>query len=158
MYILSVEWLRKNGAELESAVAVDPIDRSPFIDEYFRLLQSENGRTGRPVAALYVHALSTSVEVLNVVKRLQPDFVFIDGDHSLKGAMADHMLVRDCARMIVHHDIASQSCPETMQLWGILKELERCSFDFLEFAEQYQSVDGSYLGIGIMQKLAPHDQ
>ena len=154
MFILTVEWLRKNGGELESAVAVDPIDRSPFIDEYFKLLQTENERA---VAALYVHALSTSVEAINVVKRLQPGFVFIDGDHSLKGAMVDHMLVRDCARIIVRHDIASQSCSETTQLWNILKELERRNFKFREFSEQYQSVDGSYLGIGVMQKLTPHD-
>jgi hypothetical protein len=147
-FILTVEWLRKNGAELNAVVAVDPIDQSPLIDEYFKLLQSE----ARSVAALYIHAPSTSVDVLDVIKRLQPDFVFIDGDHSLKGAITDHMLVRDCARIIVHHDVVSQSCRDTMQLWSILKELERHDFKFCEFTEQYKSVHSSYLGIGVMQK------
>ena len=153
-FILTVEWLRKNGAELNAVVAIDPIDQSPLIDEYFKLLQSEAGSTGHAVATLYVHALSTSVDVLDVVKRLQPDFVFIDGDHSLKGALTDHMLVRDCARIIVHHDIVSQSCRDTMQLWSILTELERHDFKFCEFTEQYKSVHGSYLGIGVMQRLS----
>jgi hypothetical protein len=148
MFILTVEWLRKVGAEIKSAITIDPIDLSPLIDEYFKFLRNEGDQIGE----LYLHASSTSTEAISLVKRTKPDLVFIDGDHSLRGALADHMLVRGFASIVVHHDVASDSCPETKELWNILKILERNDFNFFEFIEQYGSVDRSYLGIGVMQR------
>jgi hypothetical protein len=86
------------------------------------------------------------------VDRIRPDFVFIDGDHSLRGALADHLLVREHARIIVHHDICSDACPDTTFLWEALKRLESHEFDFVEFVNQYPSVTGQFLGIGAMKR------
>jgi len=152
MFILISEWIRQNGANLHAIVAVDPIVSTPFIDAYFHFLQQER-EAGKPaIETLYVQELSTSSVVREVVERIRPDFVFIDGDHRLAGALADHMLVRDHARIVVHHDISSQTCPDTTFLWTVLKDLEISVFDTVDFTEQYDSVAGRFLGIGVLQR------
>jgi len=152
MFILISEWLRKHGANLRCLIAVDPIKPTPFISEYFNILQSENVFKPEKVAAIYIEAMSTSAEVMRIVETVKPDFVFIDGDHTLKGALWDHMLVRDHAQIVVHHDISSQACPDTTMLWNVLKRLERREFDCFEFCDQYETVNGSFLGIGVMKR------
>jgi hypothetical protein len=152
MFILVSEWLRHNGAHLRTVVAVDPIAPTPFIDTYFHLLRQEREAGRSAVEALYMQAFSTSSVVREAVERIRPDFVFIDGDHRLAGALADHMLVRDHARIVVHHDISSQACPDTTFLWTVLKTLEAPVFDTVEFTEQYDSVSGQFLGIGVLQR------
>jgi hypothetical protein len=150
--ILVAEWLRKNGANLHTVIAIDPIKPTPFVDEYSRFLQEEKKLGRRKTEMIYVRNYSTSAEVGRLVEQVKPDFVFIDGNHDLRVALEDHMLVRDSARLIVHHDIASQACPDTTFLWKTLKELERFGFDFFEFVDQYESVSGNFLGIGVMQR------
>jgi hypothetical protein len=154
MFLLVSEWLRKNGADLDTVIALDLIKPTPFIDEYFKYLQNENipGRKG--IEAIYICDTSNSREVSGLVERVKPDFVFIDGDHALKGVLLDHLLVRDCAQIIVHHDVNSHSCPDTALLWNAVKKLERHDFDFFEFIDQYDSVNGSFLGIGAMKRRA----
>lgn len=56
------------------------------------------------------------------------------------------------ASIIVHPDIHSQACPDTTLLWKALKEFEAPVFDAFEFASQYPSVNGSFLGIGAMKR------
>jgi cephalosporin hydroxylase len=152
MFILVTEWLRKHGNNIQTVIAVDPIESTPFIDEYFKLLQNEKVPGHQRIEAFYIRDFSTSVEVMRLVERVRPDFVFIDGDHELKGALADHMLVRDCARIIVHHDVISQACPDTTLLWNVLKQLERHDFACFEFVDQYKSVNGNFLGIGVLNR------
>ena len=147
MFILVAEWLRHSGAELRTVIALDPIAPTPFISTYFDLLQEQAG-----IEPVYIQDFSTSPLVGAHVDRLKPDFVFIDGDHSLRGAMQDHLLVRSHASIIVHHDIRSQACPDTTLLWKALKEFEAPGFDAFEFISQYPSVNGSFLGIGAMKR------
>ncbi|TWC05029.1 hypothetical protein FBZ93_10339 [Bradyrhizobium macuxiense] len=147
MFILVAEWLRTSGADLKRVIALDPIAPTPFIATYFDLLQ-EQAR----IEPIYMQAFSTSPLVAAHVDRLKPDFVFIDGDHSLRGAMQDHLLVRAHASIIVHHDIHSQACPDTTWLWKALREFEAPSFDAFEFTSQYPSVNGAFLGIGAMKR------
>lgn len=116
MFILIAEWLRTSGADLKRVIALDPIAPTPFIATYFELLQDQ-----ARIEPIYMQAFSTSPLVAAHVDRLKPDFVFIDGDHSLRGAMQDHLLVRAHASIIVHHDIQSQACPDTTWLWKALR-------------------------------------
>ena len=61
--------------------------------------------------------------------------------------------MRDFARYIVHHDIASpNNCPDTTQLWTSLKKSEGTHFESAEFTDQYESVPISYLGIGVLKR------
>ncbi|MGY3535115.1 hypothetical protein [Bradyrhizobium sp. USDA 4452] len=147
MFILVSEWLRNSGAELRTIVALDPIDPTPFITTYFDLL-----RARAEIEPVYLQAYSNAPDVSAYVDCVKPDFVYIDGDHSLRGAMLDHLMVRSHARIIVHHDIHSQACPDTTLLWTALKQFEAPSFDTFEFTSQYPSVNGSFLGIGAMKR------
>ncbi len=146
MTILVTEWLRKNGAAIQSVSAIDPIRPTPFIEEYFKILSTEG------VASSYLQAFSTSSDAHAVVDRLRPDFVFIDGDHRLKGALEDHLLIRPHANVIVHHDIHSQACPDTTLLWKALQDMEADRFEATQFIEQYPSVGGDFLGIGVLKR------
>lgn len=147
MFILIAEWIRNCGADLKTVVALDPIEPTPFIRTYFDLFGARPG-----MEAFYLQGNSNTPLTAMHVKRIKPDFVFIDGDHSLRGALEDHLLVRPHARIIVHHDISSQACPDTTLLWKALKEMEAPTFELAEFTGQYASVNGSYLGIGVMKR------
>ena len=78
--------------------------------------------------------------------------MFIDGDHRLKGALEDHLLIRPHANVIVHHDIHSQACPDTTLLWKALQDMEADRFEATQFIEQYPSVGGDFLGIGVLKR------
>ena len=92
-----------------------------------------------------------STEALPNILENGPDFdlVLIDGDHSYEGVCADHDLLRGRARITVFHDVASDACPGVVKKWEEVKASEDPSRTF-EFCDQYESVGGSYLGIGVL--------
>ncbi len=141
-FILVNEWLKKIGAPLEFSLAVDPIAATPFIEKYIQV-------SSTPVH--YIQNLSTSREAIDYLGTFKTDMVFIDGDHSIQGVMFDHLLVRKSADIIVHHDVASQACPGTSLFWNYVKQAES-DFNFWEFTQQYDSVDGNFLGIGVLKR------
>jgi hypothetical protein len=145
-FILTCEWLRRIGAPLQTAIAIDPIGETPMLQTYGAFLASGG------IHYRFVQDVSTSPAVQALFAEQRPEFVFIDGDHSMTGALADHMLARQSARILVHHDVASLACPETTALWKALKELECGLFTAEDFTQQYPSVDGSFLGIGVLKK------
>lgn len=151
MFILVSEWLRKHSVYMQTAIAVDIISPTPLIDEYFKLLNANPGDQHK-IGPVYIREFSTSEEAKRVVERLKPDFVFIDGDHSLRGALSDHMLVRDFARIIVHHDVHSDTCTDTTMLWNVLRQLERHEFACCQFVDQYKSVGKNINGFGVMYR------
>ena len=152
MFILVSEWLRRHGAQLRAVTAIDLIEPTPFIETYFALLLAQETAGASPPTATYIRDSSTSPGVKRAVDRIRPDFVFIDGDHTMRGALSDHILIRNHARIVAHHDIASQSCPDTRDLWQYIKELESNEFDFYDFDCQYSSVNGNFFGIGAMKR------
>jgi hypothetical protein len=142
-FILTTEWLKKIGAPLECAIAVDPINPTPFVDEYIKL--------NKDVPIKYLQMMSNSQEFKNYFDAAKPDMVFIDGDHSMRGVMNDHLMARTCANIIGHHDISSQYCADTTMFWQYVKQAET-EFNNAEFIDQYNSVNGSYLGIGVLKR------
>jgi cephalosporin hydroxylase len=147
-FIVTCEWLRRLGAPLKTAIAIDPIGETPMVQSYGEHLVRQG------IKYEFIKDYSTSHAVRSLFTKHNPDFVLIDGDHSMRGALADHMLVRDSAEIIVHHDISSDACPDTTALWQALKELEAAGFTATEFTDQYPSVDGSFLGIGALKRKA----
>lgn len=145
-FIVTCEWLRRIGAPLQSAIAIDPIGETPMINFYGQHLSRNH------IDYQFIQDLSTGHAVKSLFKDRQPDFVLIDGDHSMQGALSDHMLARQSAKIIVHHDIASDACPDTTALWDALKNLEAATFTVSEFTDQYLSVAGSFLGIGALER------
>lgn len=77
--------------------------------------------------------------------------VFIDGDHPLHGVTYDHLMVRKQAGIIVHHDISSQACAGTTLFWNYIKQAES-EFEAWDFTQQYESVDGHFLGVGVLKR------
>ena len=141
-FILINEWLKKNGALLDFSLAIDPIEPTPFIKRYIEI-------SNTPVH--YIENFSTSEQVGDYLSYINPDMVFIDGDHTLMGVMNDHLLVRKKAKIIVHHDIYSQACPDTTLFWNYIKQAES-DFAAHEFTQQYESVNAHYLGIGVLKR------
>lgn len=141
-FILINEWLKKIGAPIEFSLAIDPIPPTPFVEKY---------RESSSTPVHYIQDFSSSKSVIDYLSALRSDMVFIDGDHSIQGVMFDHLLVRNTAQIIVHHDIASQACPGTSLFWSYAKQAEN-HFDNWEFTQQYDSVEGNFLGIGVLKR------
>jgi cephalosporin hydroxylase len=142
-FIVTCEVLHRISPNFKHATAADLINKTPFIERYEKIA-SECG-----VEVNYFKGSSTSVDFKNLLNKIRPDITLIDGDHSIKGALADHMLIRQFSRIIVHHDICSDTCPESTLLWNSLKQLES-GMNFYEFNEQYSSLKGNYFGIGVL--------
>lgn len=142
-FIVVCEALRRANPAFKLAIAADLVEETPFIKRYRELVQKDG------LEVVYFRGSSTSAEFSALVNSRKPDITFIDGDHSMAGALKDHMLVRDHSKIVVHHDITSDACPDTTQLWQYLVALET-SRKTVEFTEQYSSVPARYLGIGVM--------
>jgi cephalosporin hydroxylase len=141
-FIVISEWLKKIGAPLECAIAVDPIEPTPFINKYVEISD---------IPVVYLKGLSNSKEVMEYTETAKPDMLFVDGDHAMSAVMFDHLLARKVSNIIVHHDIASQACPGSTLFWSYLRQAEE-NFQHFEFTDQYPSVKGSFLGIGVLKR------
>jgi hypothetical protein len=139
-FIVISEFLRRVNPSFESGIAVDPMAESRLLKRYSTL--------GR---AKYLQAFSTDDIFKEVLCRERPDFVFIDGDHSLSAVMHDYDVCSDACKCIGFHDIASESCMDPTKFWSFAKR--HCSqYDFVEFTEQYPEVNGRFMGIGVMTR------
>lgn len=79
----------------------------------------------------------------------QMDVVFIDGDHGYDAVRSDfNMAMQLYPHTIVLHDTVSDSCPGVRLFW---QDIRRVFSDTLEFHQQYPSVNGSFLGIGVVR-------
>ena len=148
MSILLSQWLKKLNPEFNRIIVIDPIDTSPFLIKYQNIISNRFPN----IDFEYVKSYSTDPDFVKKVASSRPEFVFIDGDHRMNGALHDHMMVREFAKYILHHDISSDSCRDTTQLWIYLKTLEANTFDNYTFDSQYESVQGSYLGLGLLAR------
>ena len=144
-YIVTCEILRRVSPKFKCAIAADLIRKTPFIERY------ENIAKDSGIEIVYFMGSSTSDEFINLVNELRPDISLVDGDHRITGALKDHMLVRQFSKIIVHHDICSDTCPESTLLWNSLKQLES-EMNHIEFVEQYPSLKGNYFGIGVLTR------
>ena len=146
-FIVTCEVLRRACADFKHAVAVDLIGKTPFIERYEKIAR-ESG-----IEISYYMGSSTSYEFYKIVNKMKPDISLIDGDHSIRGALKDHMLIRQFSNIVVHHDVSSDTCPDSTLLWNSLKQLES-GMNYTEFTEQYPSLPGRYFGIGVLSKCA----
>lgn len=138
-FITHCEYLEALGSDLKNKVAIDIIDEPEIISSYIR------HRSG----VEFVKLDSSSDEFINFIEKKFFDLVFIDGDHSYDGVKRDAENTRSISNIQVFHDIVNSACPGVVQYWNELKNNFSDVYYFHEFIDQYPSVDGTYLGIGV---------
>jgi hypothetical protein len=144
-FVVTVEYLEKFHP-LKNAVGID-ILRSPSLIEYSKMNPKVH----------FMRADSQSYQFKKFVRRPPGfDLVLIDGSHEEPDCEKDFMTVKDNAKVIVFHDIASNEAPGVVRVWNRVKALHSKEYTFFEFTEQYRSVMNrtgqSFLGIGIAAK------
>lgn len=136
-FVFNSEILSKNNPKMK-LYACDIIPKSDILKEYANIRDFE-----------YIQEYSSLDSFKEKFRNNPIEFVFIDGDHSYAGVKNDFQIFENSAdtKYIVLHDIVSDVCPGVKQMWQEIKENNR--FDTVEFCDQYDSVEGNYLGIGL---------
>lgn len=139
-YIFHVEYLRSlNKSTFNRAVAVDIIEESPLLRAYNEATATSSFMRENSCTGQFREFMATNFF----------DLVFIDGDHSYEGVKNDADISMSSSNIQVFHDISSQVCPGVSKYWREHKEQYASTHDFYEFTEQYDSVRGVFLGIGV---------
>jgi len=131
-FVVHVETLRRINPEFVRAVAVDLIDQPPLLTGFeYRQEDTRSASFKAWVGDQFF------------------DVVFVDGDHSYEGVKDDAEATVDRCNIQVFHDVSSDACPGVKQYWVEHRKKYMHTHDFFEFVDQYESVNGSFLGIGV---------
>ena len=140
-FIIVVEYLRRFG-DLQVATALD-VGRAEIMASYAQ----------RTVGINYRLANSRDPDTISYLGSRTWDLAFIDGDHSYEGCSADFQTMKDCARVIALHDIASSARPDVAALWREIRRFVPSSRVF-EAVYQYRDVrertGRTFLGRGLI--------
>lgn len=138
-FVTHVEFLLFLNSGFTQGTAIDIIECPPLISNYIQFNTNTEFR----------NLNSLSDEYKNFVSTKHFNLAFIDGDHSYEGVKKDAENLRPYSDIQVFHDISSDACPGVFQYWEELKNTMSDVYDFYEFTNQYESVSGSFLGIGV---------
>jgi hypothetical protein len=138
-FILHCEYLSSLGSALDRAVAIDIVDIQGSLIDY---CATENNYE-------FIKMDSSSEDFIKYIDGKFFDLIFIDGDHSYEGVKKDAENTREISNIQVFHDIVNTACPGVVSYWEEIKETHKKIYDFYEFKDQYESVGGSFLGIGV---------
>jgi hypothetical protein len=146
-FILTNEYL-KIFNNINKSVAVDIID-SPVLNYCI-----SNNETQ------FIKINSQSLEFKKYINDNFFDLIFIDGDHSYHGVKNDYEISKNSGKIFVFHDIINDVCIGVVQFWNELKIIEKDTYNFFEFIEQYEDVWNNthqkFLGIGVAIKKHPN--
>lgn len=142
-YVTHTELLKKLNPQFSLSTASDLLPISPELGAYIEAIQP----TGQ-----YMQIDSHSVEFIDHINNQFYDLVFIDGDHTYDGVKQDADITFNKSNIQVFHDISSLACPDVGRFWNEYKSKHEDTHNFLEFIDQYDSVDGTFLGIGVASR------
>jgi hypothetical protein len=131
-FVVHAEILRRLNPRFSRAVAVDIIDRPALLESYE-----------------YLQLDSQSDEFAEWIGGQFFDLVFIDGDHEYSGVERDAESTLPRSNIQVFHDITSDECPGVGNLWREYRRKNAKTHRFVEFVEQYDSVEGNFFGLGV---------
>lgn len=136
-FIYMSELLMKNNQDI-NLYACDIIPMSEILQEYCNQQKFE-----------YIQESSQTAEFKDFCENIKPEFVFIDGDHSYEGVSRDFSIFENMSetKYIVLHDISNDVCPGVFRMWELIKKNDK--FETYEYIDQYESVSGNFLGIGL---------
>jgi cephalosporin hydroxylase len=145
-FILINELLRKYNPSLD-AHCVDYIPASDILDIYQNKFEGNR---------FYYHQLESFSPYLFIkmygdvnVPKPQTDLVFIDGCHTYFCIQEDyHRALFLGAKYIIFHDIVSSSSISSKLSWENIKKKHKKVY---EFTDQYESVNGTFMGIGVIE-------
>lgn len=142
-FIITVELLRKyRETESFKATACDLVEPNHLILDYL-----SNNR-----CVTYTRTNSHDNSFIDFMKTNHYDLILIDGDHSYEGVKQDSEITIDNCKIQILHDIVNQHCPGVIQYWQELKNKVSDTHNVYEFIDQYDSVNGTFLGIGCIVK------
>jgi len=133
-FVITNEFLKLKNKNVK-AFACDIIEMSDILTEYSKHSDFK-----------YLFINSTLLDKENVQEQI--DLILIDGDHSYNGVKIDfERSLQYSPKYVVFHDIKSDACGGVVKFWDEIKN----NYKHHEFIEQYESVNGSYLGIGLIE-------
>jgi len=133
-FVITNEFLKLKNKKVK-AFACDIIEMSDILTEYSKHSDFK-----------YLFINSTLLDKENVQEQI--DLILIDGDHSYNGVKIDfERSLQYSPKYVVFHDIKSDACGGVVKFWDEIKN----NYKHHEFIEQYESVNGSYLGIGLIE-------
>ena len=133
-FVITNEILKLKNKNVK-AFACDLIDKSNILNEYSNHSDFK-----------FIQINSMHLDKENIQD--QVDLILIDGDHSYDGVKIDfERSLQYSPKYVVFHDIASDACQGVVMFWNEIKN----NYKYHEFVEQYDSVSGSYLGIGVIE-------
>lgn len=136
-FVIINEFIKQTSPNLIS-YACDIIAPSELIKEYSSIANIH-----------YIQGNSKDRETLLSKLPSQVDFIFIDGDHYGDGPEIDYQTALQLnPKYIMFHDIVSSVCPDVVDIWNRIKNKHK---NYFEFTDQYDSISGSYLGIGVIE-------
>lgn len=99
----------------------------------------------------FTYYQTDSLNLKKVLQNKSIDLILIDGDHSYEGVSHDFETALTLKpKLIAFHDIVSDACPGVVQFWQEIKKRYSRTHKCVEFTDQYDSVQGTFLGIGVL--------
>ncbi len=138
-FILTTEFLKSLNPSFAKSTAIDIIPLPDILSLYL---------SSSPYAN-FIQVDSSSEQFKTFIENNFFDLVFIDGNHEYDFVKKDAENTRESCNIQVFHDTVNDACPGVGMYWNELKESHNKLYDFFDFTDQYDSVNGNFLGIGL---------
>jgi hypothetical protein len=133
-FIITSEFLKLSNSDVK-LFCCDLIPKSDVLTEYSNHQE-------------YVFIRTSSFKLDKSMIPHNIDLILIDGDHTYNGVKNDFQVSKQFnPKYVVFHDIKSSVCPGVVKFWNEIKQ----DYPHYEFIDQYDSVNGDFLGIGVIE-------